>query len=141
VTHAVWSSSAQAKPSLRVLRLVAFGWFAGFLAAAVLLSLVAEVGSALAVWCAVAGLCGAVAHVGLLLSPRFRALRANRLGVLWLAAMSLIVGWSAVYLLLMPSEGSGSGIFAELISTALYAAIPVLFASFAASWFAERAGA
>lgn len=140
MTYAIWSSSAQPKPSLRVLGVVAFGWLAGFLTAGVLLSLMVEVGSALAVWCAVAGLCGAVAHVGLLLSPRFRALQANRVGMLWLTAMSLMVGWSAVYALLVPSEGEGSGIFAELISTALYAAIPVLLASFAASWFAERAG-
>ena len=141
MTRAVWSSPAQPKPSLRVLGIVAFGWLAGFLALGVLLSLVAEVGSALAVWCVVAGMCGAVAHASLLLSPRYRSLQANRVGVLWLAAMALIVGSSAIYSFLVPSEGPSSGILAELVSAALYAAIPVLLGSFAASWVAERAGA
>ena len=141
MTRAVWSSPAQPKPSLRVLGIVIFGWLAGFLAIGVLLSLVAEVGSALAICCAVAGTCGAVAHAGLLLSPRYRTLQANRVGVLWLAAMSLIVGWSAAYSFLAPIEGPSSGILAELVSVVLYAAIPVLLGSFAASWLAERAGA
>ena len=141
MTRTFWNSPAQPKPSLRVLGIVAFGWLCGFLALGVLLSLIAEVGSALAVWCLVAGASGAVAHTLLLLSPGFRGLQANRIWVLWLVAMALVVVWSAGYALLAPTEREGGGMFAELVLAARYASGPLLVGSVATNWLSERAGA
>ena len=141
MTRTFWSSPALPKPSLRMVGIVAFGWLCGFLVLAVLLSVVAEVGSALATWCLVAGVSGAVAHALLLQSPRFRRLQGNRILVLWLAAMSLAVAWSAGYALVSPTGPARDGMPAELVFAALYAAVPLLFASVAANWLTEHAGA